>query len=363
MNDMKYLSDTIYKLGLMLGFLWLSIPAVSQVTVSNSIDSLQLLIGEQTKVHIKVLTPKLQKIKFPVFNDSLVRGIEVLETYKPDTNTVNGHVKITQSYLITSFDSAVYIIPPMPVMVGTEEYSTNPLALKVITVPVDTTHLDQFFGPDDIHDASYEWSDFLLIAICGGVALLLLGISIFLLFRIKENRPIVRIIKKAPKRSPYEEAMLQIEEVKRSNLAHGNDLKTYYTQLTDILRTYLKQRFGFNALEMTSSEIIEKLREVHDAQSITDLRTLLETADLVKFAKYTTELNENDRNLMTAVSFIDSTKTVMTEAEPQEQTHVEVVSGRSVAKQRLLLGVVGVLVILMVVCIVIALSDFIDLIF
>ena len=88
----------------------------------------------------------------------------------------------------------------------------------------------------------------------------------------------------------------------------SEDQKTYYTRLTGTLRLYIQERFGFNAKEMTSTEIIACLQEMGDKSMIDELRELFNTADLVKFAKYSTLLNENDLNLVNAINFIDKTK-------------------------------------------------------
>ncbi len=82
----------------------------------------------------------------------------------------------------------------------------------------------------------------------------------------------------------------------------SEDQKTYYTRLTDTLRKYIQERFGFNAMEMTSSQIIDNLQQTGDRKMLDELTELFSTADLVKFAKYSTLINEN------AVNFIDSTK-------------------------------------------------------
>ena len=80
--------------------------------------------------------------------------------------------------------------------------------------------------------------------------------------------------------------MKEIERIKNEKVWQKGQPKTYYTELTDTLRTYIKDRFGFNALEMTSSEIIDKLLEMNDKEAISDLKELFQTADLVKFAKH-----------------------------------------------------------------------------
>ena len=68
-------------------------------------------------------------------------------------------------------------------------------------------------------------------------------------------------------------------------------------------------------MEMTSSEIIDRLMQT-DQQSLDELRQLFTTADLVKFAKYSTMINENDANLVNAIDFINQTKL---ENQPTEE--------------------------------------------
>ena len=93
--------------------------------------------------------------------------------------------------------------------------------------------------------------------------------------------------------------------------------KEYYTKLTETLRKYIEERYGFSAMEMTSSEIIEKLTATQDEKALSELRHLFLTADLVKFAKYSTLINENDMNLVNAIEFINQTKL---ENVPVEET-------------------------------------------
>ena len=84
--------------------------------------------------------------------------------------------------------------------------------------------------------------------------------------------------------------------------------KAYYTDVTNVLRKYISQRYNINALEMTSHEMLDSLKETCDALKIDDLRAILTTIDLVKFAKYSTNLNDMDYYLNSIEHFIDSTK-------------------------------------------------------
>jgi CHASE3 domain sensor protein len=101
--------------------------------------------------------------------------------------------------------------------------------------------------------------------------------------------------------------MKEIEQIKADKMVSSENQKEYYTKLTDTLRRYIEERYGFSAMEMTSTEIIDRLMQT-DQQSLDELRQLFMTADLVKFAKYSTMINENDANLVNAIDFINQTK-------------------------------------------------------
>ena len=82
-------------------------------------------------------------------------------------------------------------------------------------------------------------------------------------------------------------------------------------------------------MEMTSSEIIDKLQEINDKESIKDLMYLFQTADLVKFAKHSPLMNENDMNLVNAVDFINNTKVEPDPNAKPEPTEITVEEKRS----------------------------------
>lgn len=145
--------------------------AAQSVTVDAKIDSLQILIGEQAKVQLQVAMDAKQRAVFPSFTDTLVRGVEIVDIAKPDTQYLNDRQRmlITQEYTVTSFDSALYYIPPMGVKIDNKEYKSKALALKVYSMPVDTLHPDQFFWSEDCHESSLclgglVWFDCLLFS-------------------------------------------------------------------------------------------------------------------------------------------------------------------------------------------------------
>lgn len=362
----KILFYYVRLMSVILGIIAYALPAdAQQVTVRASIDSLQLLVGEQTKIHLEVSMDADRKLRLPVIKDTLVRGVEVLDIAKPDTQKLNDDKRwlIRQDYTVTSFDSALYYLPPLEVMVDDKEYRSESLALKVYSIPVDTLHPDQFFGPKTIVEVPLQWQD-IDSMVYSLILMLLFGAGcVFLIVRLKNNKPIIKIIKIEPKLPPHQEAMKHIEEIKANKNIQREDPKLYYTELTDVIRTYIAERFGFNAMEMTSAEIIEQLLQVKDKDSLKDLKYLFETADLVKFAKHAPMMNENDMNLVNAVDFINETKIEEEPGAKKEPTEIKVEEKRSKQGRIALMCSIGVTGIAAAVCLYIAVRCIIDLFF
>ncbi|MDO4164547.1 MAG: hypothetical protein Q4D56_09205 [Bacteroides sp.] len=315
--------------------------SAQSVTVDATIDSLQILIGEQAKIKLQVSMDADKRAIFPVYTDTLVRGVEVIEIAKPDTQLLNGGKRalITQEYTVTSFDSALYYLPPMEVLVDNQKYQSKALALKVysVNVPLDPENPEQFFGPKTVMQAPFVWADWYGVIACGVLLIPMGFLLVYLIMRIFDNKPIIRKVKVEPKLPAHQLAMQEIDRIKSEKIWQKGQSKEYYTELTDALRTYIKDRFGFNALEMTSTEIIDKLLEMKDKEAISDLRTLFQTADLVKFAKHNPMMNENDANLINAIDFINETKVVEEENAKPQPTEITIIEKRSL-RTKILLG-------------------------
>ena len=214
--------------------------------------------------------------------------------------------------------------------VGEKVYSVN--------VPLDPENPEQFFGPKTVMQAPFAWEDWYGLMACGALIIPIGILLVYLIMRFFDNKPIIRKVKVEPKLPPHQLAMQEIERIKNEKVWQKGEPKEYYTELTDALRTYIKDRFGFNALEMTSSEIIEKLLEMQDKEAIADLRSLFETADLVKFAKHNPLMNENDANLINAIEFINETKEKEVENAKPQPTEITIIEKRSL-RTKILLGI------------------------
>ena len=122
----------------------------AQESVEVSIDSIQMFVGQQVHVTLTAHAKENAKVEFPVFKPTqyITPGVEVLASQEQTKQTEdNGFVARSTVYTLTSFDDTLYYLPPMTVKIDGKPYKSKSLALKVLTIEVDTTHVDQFFGP------------------------------------------------------------------------------------------------------------------------------------------------------------------------------------------------------------------------
>ncbi|MCR5313933.1 MAG: hypothetical protein K6E54_09935 [Bacteroidaceae bacterium] len=293
-----------------------------QVTVENKMDSAYIYIGQRMGITIEVSADKGKNVELPIYDSlqMIVPGIEYLSCARPDTQFINDGKRmiLKKKYYVTSFDTALYFIPPMQVKVDNKVFKAKNLALKVITFDVDTLHPEKIFGNKDVMSPPFDANEWILMIWLSFIVVIITAILLYVGIRLKDNKPIIKRIKLKQHIAPHKAAMKKIEKIKEEKIWQSEDSKEYYTKLTDTLRQYIKERYGFNATEMTSYEIIQQLEQINDQEAIGELRELFQTADLVKFAKYSTLVNENDRNLVYAIEYINQTK-VEEEVKPQPE--------------------------------------------
>lgn len=291
------------------------------VVVTTQLDSTSILVGEQVRLQARVSCDARAKVVFPQFPEgTLTPGVEVLNVSAVDTMWIDEkkRYELTCSYLLTSFDSALYQIPQLAVKVNGKPYlSRNIIGLKVNNIAVDSKHPDNLRPAHPPTEAVFVWTSDLL-RWCVLLWLLMASVVGFRL-RLSRKTPITRRIKVKPPTPPHILAIKAIQDL-RQERGEEEKQKQYIIRLTDVLRTYINDRFGFNAREMTTLEIIEALRSHGDAQALDELREVLSTADLIKFARYRTTLLETDRMLLQAAEYVQTTKHVDAESEkPKEK--------------------------------------------
>ncbi len=317
--QMRYINKGILFIAIVLSFLQGTKLYAQQTLIDVSIDSAAILIGEQTVLHLTVTTDNGKNVIVPIPNDTLMTGVEVLNIAKADTTVIdNNRLLIKQDILVTSFDSSLYLLPPFKVIDQTDTIYSNQVALKVSTIPVNIDKPDEFNDIKETWDPPFVLADYYLLIYGVLFACFLICLIGYILKRLRNRQSIIPFKKQEPKLPPFEMAMKELDEIKQQKLWQQGRNKEYYTLLTDTLRKYMVNRFGINAMEMTSGEILELIRLESEANSsYNSLKQILELADFVKFAKLHPLPDENELSLMNAYLFVNQTKVVEV-ASPEE---------------------------------------------
>ena len=180
--------------------------------------------------------------------DMLTPGVEVVEVAKADTQQLNEGARrlVSQSYIVTSFDSALILFAPLRGESRWKKYQSKSLALRVLSIPVDTVHVDRFYGPKEIMAVPFSWTDWSLIFALSVLLLVwVLGLAYFYI-RYRDNKPIIKIIKLAPKVLPHTKAMEEIDQIKAEKVWAKEDSKEYYTRLTALYSQYRGIAVNYN---------------------------------------------------------------------------------------------------------------------
>ncbi|MBO4870598.1 MAG: cell wall anchor protein [Muribaculaceae bacterium] len=293
------------------------------VTVTAKLDSAILLMGKTTALHLEVVQDKNQHGMFPIDQtDTLSAMVEIAEHRKADTTDLgNNRIQINRDIILQSFDSGLYAVGPIAYIVDRDTFFSKQLTLKVLPVNVDTLQdihdikpvegvPFKFFDwvPDVIADYWWAWL----------LALLLIGGALYYYFHWykKGINPLKPERKRLP---PYEEAMLNLQNLKQQQLWQNGQEKEYFTGLTDILRVYIDRRFHVNAVEMTTTQIIDTLKQNEETRAVNEqLSMILEIADFVKFAGARPLADDNEMAYQRAVNFVEATKPMVAEDDRKE---------------------------------------------
>lgn len=305
--------------------------AQDETRVIPKLESTKILIGEQTTLSVSVVAPADREVQLALPADTLVSGVEILGVAAGDTTMISDRLRqIVYEVTLTSFDSASYTLEHIVAMIADQpvESQDQPI-LMVGTVPVDLEH------PDEIKDIKPQWlADFVLwdylyyaalfYAILSLIALLFMSIA-YLISRRKKGIITQSAVAQEPLRDPYEEAVEELAKLKDEKLWESDQVKEYYTEMSDILRRYLKRVYGFETGEKTSSEILELFRShIGRERMYDDLSRILTTADLAKFAKYRPEMGENVGLLSASRAFVEEHRpTVETKEDDKDKKEEE----------------------------------------
>ncbi|MDE6125849.1 MAG: cell wall anchor protein [Muribaculaceae bacterium] len=286
--------------------------AAPAAKVKASIDSAQMLMGNVTAVRFDIVDRADAQSRLVVDKAAMPPEVEPLDWVEGDTTDLgNGLVEIKRSLLVQSFDSGVYTIPPFLLISGPDTARTNPLTLKVL--PVDVSKLDDIHPLAPVAGFESRWYDILpdwltdyWLWILLGAVIVAGGICAYLILTKKVAVSILPQKKRLP---PYEIAMQKMQALREAQLCEHGQEKEFYTALIDILREYLQYRFGINAMEMTSSQIVKALSKNADTRMPGEyMKKVVEIADFVKFAKVRPLPDDNARSFNNAMRFIEETR-------------------------------------------------------
>lgn len=248
--------------------------------VNSQVETSSIRIGEQFQFKISVngtenvILPKM-----------VLKGLEIIDSAKVDT--INN--MLIQKYILTGFDSGAFYIPQQQVFVRNQAYFTDSLLINVATVEIDTTKIKKY-PIKSIKSEPYVFDDFKMYIYLLLAALAIIGFWIYYFVirkrKVQEEKPLYKML------PPFEEAIYKLNELDSKLLWQNNHVKEYYSELTEIVRNYIERELQVPALEKTTDEIIEMLRDFQNAntintskETIKKLKELLQEADLVKFAK------------------------------------------------------------------------------
>ncbi|WP_423127330.1 hypothetical protein [Gaoshiqia sp. Z1-71] len=285
-----------------------------QVHVRAVIDSTNVLIGDQFNLRLEVDQPKSALVEFPAFGDSLSETVEIVARSPLDTFHLDAgeQIKIIQNLTITSFDTGKHVVPALKFGLKYQNIAqiieSQPAEFYVHGMEIDTTK-----GPVDIK-APYtapvtlkEVSPYILGAI-------LIGALIFFLFyyieRRKKNKPVFGWAEK-PKDPAHVVALRELDRIKEQKMWQQNQVKLYYSDISDTLRIYIEERFGVQAMEYTTDETIRAFmsqKNLLNEKNFKELKDILSLSDLVKFAKYQPLPDDHNMTLMNAYFFVNDTK-------------------------------------------------------
>jgi hypothetical protein len=325
-------SNCRYIMVLLLFQLFASASA-QDVNVKSAFDSARIFIGDQIRFTVTIEKPAGVKLILPALKDTLIKNIEIVSGPVVDSTSLGGRIKIIQRYLVTSFDSGRYQVPPVFAEIkndnGLKRFYSDYSVLEVMRVriaPPDT--ISKIFDIVKPYRAPVTVGEILpwVLILTLIAALVWLAIRYIRKLRSTGKEPEI-ILNPDP---AHIIALRELEKLRDEKLWQSGEIKKYYTRLTEVLRQYLENRFRVYSLELTTGETLDALVKTGFKRdgAYSQLKSILTSADLVKFAKYNPEPSENDSVFQESWDFVLATREQL--ASPEESTQNEKIKEASV---------------------------------
>ena len=294
-----------------------NLSAQTAIRAEARLDSARMLIGDQTRLHLSVSGKTLPSLLLPQPCDTCLTGLEIIKRLPADTQHNGNGTIISQDWILTGFDSGRFEIPPFAIF-GTDSNLlavTDPLWLEVNTIPVDTN-----LAIKDIKEplqAPLTWKEIGFFIGLGIAGLAVLVGIFFLIHRLlKRKKQPADVKRRKPEEPAHVIALRALEELRLKKLWQEGRHKQYHSELSDILRNYMYNRWDIPAMEMVSDEVLGALERLHTEKGLlSQLQTALRTADSVKFAKACPLPDENSQAFQAVYDFVKATAA---ETQPTE---------------------------------------------
>ncbi len=290
-----------------------------KITVTARLDSTVIWIGNQAHLSFEVSQQPNQKVTMPIFSDTIVGGLELVDKVKNDTvKSPDGHLLVTQKYTVTSFQDSLLYIPPYPFVSGTDTVWSKSLSLKVVQPYVIDTASNKITDIKPVMDPKFDWMGLFKLILLIFLIIALLIVGYILIRKYIQKKPVFESLTSEPELPAYVVAINHLDHMKTEKPWQLGRFKEYHTELTDVLREYIERTYDIKSMEMTSEEILEQLSTLKKEQKIAylGLTQILKLADLVKFAKWNATPDEHELSLSNAYQFVNLTK--VEEAKPLE---------------------------------------------
>jgi hypothetical protein len=279
-----------------------------------TVDKQKILIGEPVQLMLEATVHGDALFVWPAL-DSFAH-FEWVEKNKVDSTVSPGQRYYRQYLTVTSFDSGIWAIPRLPFIAANKTYFTDSIRINVGYTKIDPSK--DYHDIKDIVEVPNpfaHWFVWIVAAVSLGSVALVIG-----LVRKKKGLKLLIPRQTAPRLSPFEEAIAQLDELERQHMPENGSVKLYYSRLGDIFRMYLYRRMGIASLAETSEEIISELRRSPlPAPSFAELAEALRMSDFVKFAKYQPGLADSELHYRVIRTSIEELNR-MAEAEEKAQT-------------------------------------------
>lgn len=296
--------------------------AQEDIAVESNVDRSNIYIGDVVHYSLIITHGESVRVEMPGLAENLgafeIRDYKVLHPEKHDDMIVS-----RSEYLISTFDTGEFEIPSLEVRYLTapdtmwHTLKSEPIKINVKSLNPDAAgDIRDIKPPLDI-PREYGWL-ILLGAISLGV-LLIIGLAIWFYRRYKAGKSIIPIRQKPP-RPPHEIALEALDQLFADDLIETGRIKEYYTRLSEIIREYIAGRYFIDAMEMTTTDLLEKMKtEQIENEYIEMIRSMFSECDLVKFAKYIPDEEEIRIIGPLALEFINKTKLIWEEPEQESE--------------------------------------------